>query len=72
MTRGADRRTGSVIVTADPNNAAAITFSDDFVETNSTGVTLSVTQTGSTVSLIYSSTDTGTTGVILTSVCSLA
>ena len=72
MTRGADRRTGSVIVAADPNNAAAITFSDDFVETNSTGVTLSVTQTGSTVSLIYSSTDTGTTGVILTSVCNLA
>lgn len=74
ITRGADRRTGTVRVTASPNDDSTTTdtFSDDYVETDDTGITLSVSQSGSTVSLIYSSTDLGTGAEMFASVCNLA
>lgn len=48
------------------------TYSDDFVENASTGITLSTTQSGTTVTVRYSATSLGFTGTMTYSVAHLA
>jgi len=48
------------------------TYSDDFVESASTGITLSTTQSGDTVTVRYSATSLGFNGVLTYSVAHLA
>jgi hypothetical protein len=50
-------RTGKIVVAAD--GVGTLTYTDDYVENTLTGITLTVTQTGSNVSLNYTSTPTG-------------
>lgn len=50
-------RTGKIIIAA--NGIGALTWNDDFVENISTGINLTVSQSGSNVSVNYTSTPTG-------------
>lgn len=64
-------RIGTIIV-ATNSGSPDLAFNDDYVENISTGITLSVSQTGSDVSFNYSATDTGQNGTIYYSVTYLA
>lgn len=57
--RGGEERIGRVLIAT---NGTAINFSDDFVETSTQGITLSVSLNGTNVELLYTSTSTGNTG----------
>lgn len=57
--RGTDYRVGRLLISNDGTN---IGFSDDFVESNSTGVTISATISGSNLLIQYTSTSTGQSG----------
>jgi len=65
-------RTGFILIASDGGAGTVLTFNDDYVENGSTGATLSVSQTGSDVSLDYTTTDTGVPGTIYYSVTYLA
>ena len=73
IVRGFSYRTGTMLVATDVGDSSlGITSSDDYVENNDTGVTLEISQAGDTVSLDYTTTDTGTTGSISYSITYLA
>jgi len=73
IVRGYSYRTGTILVATDVGDSSlGITSSDDYVENNNTGVTLEISQAGDTVSLDYTTTDTGTTGSISYSITYLA
>ena len=47
-------------------------YTDDYTETFDTGVTLDVTQSGTTVTVIYTTTNTGSAGTLTYSLSHLA
>lgn len=62
ITRGDAYRTGTLTITAAPFSFVnPLTYTDDYIENVSTGITLSVTQSGNSISVKYTS---GSTGVI--------
>jgi hypothetical protein len=66
-------RTGTITVATDVGDSSAgITASDDYVENNTTGIALSVDQTGDTVSVLYTATNTGTNATMTYSITYLA
>ena len=68
--RDTNYRHGTMTVVTD--TSATLTFSDSFSENTSTGVTLSVSQVGSDVTVEYSSTNTGLAGTLTYSLAHLA
>ena len=68
IVRDTDYRTGTIVVAT----ATPLTFGDEYTENNSTGVTLDVAQVGSTVTVSYTTTDTGVPGTIHYSITHLA
>jgi hypothetical protein len=71
ITRGTAYRTGTIMIAS--NGASAnLTWNDEFVENSSTGVTLSVSQTGTDVNFNYTTSNTGTNGTIRYSITYLA
>jgi hypothetical protein len=56
-------RVGTITVSTNVGGSA-LNYSDDFVQNQDTGVTLTITQVGSTVSLNYTSLSTGQSGII--------
>jgi polygalacturonase len=70
ITRNLTYRTGTVTVTTD--GSATLNYSDDYVENTSTGINLDVSQSGSTVSFTYTSTNTGFPGTLSYSITHLA
>lgn len=69
IVRSSSYRTGTLTVAS---GASTPTFTDDFVENTSTGVTLSVTQTAGVVSVRYTSSNTGVDGSMTYSIAHLA
>jgi hypothetical protein len=67
ITRGTTYRTGIILVSTN-GSATNLTWSDDYTENTSTGVSLSVSQTGTNVRLNYSTTNIGSNGLIRYSV----
>lgn len=66
-------RNGKLVVVSGPADiASAMDYSDDFVENEDTGITLAVSQSGSQVSVIYTSTSTGQSGILTYSISHLA
>ncbi len=73
ITRGTSTRTGVVTAVASTTgNGADLAYTDENVQNVDTGVTLSVTETGSTVSFQYATTNTGTDAIINYSITKLA
>lgn len=73
ITRTNGVRTGSVLVAASTTgNGANLSYDDNFVENSDTGVTLSVTESSSTVSFEYATTSTGVDAEISYSITKLA
>jgi polygalacturonase len=68
--RDTNYRHGTLTVAT--NTSATLTFNDNFTENSSTGITLSVSQVGSDVTIQYSSTNTGLTGTLTYSLAHLA
>jgi hypothetical protein len=52
------------MVATDPGDSTDLSWSDDYTENTDTGVSLSVSQAGTNVSLDYTTTNTGTNGTI--------
>jgi hypothetical protein len=71
ITRGSAYRSGTIVV-ATNGSTNNLSFTDDYTENTSTGITLTVTQTGSDISLRYISTNTGTAGSLTYSITHLA
>lgn len=69
--RGTTTRTG-VLSVVPTQGASTVSYCDDYTETSSTGVTLSVAKSGATVNVRYSSTNTGTAGTLTYSLNYLA
>ena len=72
ITRGVTFRTGTILVV---NGATSgFSYTDDYLENTSTGITLTVTEAspGGNITVAYTSTSTGTTGIISYSITHLA
>jgi hypothetical protein len=66
-------RTGTIMVATDVGDSSlGITFSDDYVENGDTGISLTVDQTGDTVSLLYTALNIGTNATMTYSITYLA
>jgi len=52
-------RTGTIMVATDPGDSTDLSWSDDYTENTDTGVSLSVSQAGTDVSLDYTTTNLG-------------
>ena len=61
-----------IIVVGSGDSAVDLQYSDDYTQAADTGITLSAIESGGTVSLIYSSTSTGSDGTITYSLAHLA
>ena len=59
-------------LTVATNTSATLTFNDNYTENTSTGITLTVSQVGTDVTIEYSSTNTGLTGTLTYSLAHLA
>ena len=70
IVRGTTYRTGTIMVAS--NNGSLPTFTDNNVENASTGITLNVSESGTSCFLDYSSTNTGSNGTIYYSITYLA
>jgi Pectate lyase superfamily protein len=68
IVRSSDYRTGTITIATD----TPLNYSDDYTENNDTGVTIAVSQIGSTVTVSYTTTDTGVPGTIHYSITHLA
>ena len=64
-------RFGTLVVTAG-SVSPAVSYADEYTEDASSGITLSVTRSGTTVSVLYSSTSIGLSGTITYSLARLA
>jgi hypothetical protein len=64
-------RHGTLFVTAE-DGVAALSYSEDFTENSTTGVTLAVSQVSTTISVTYTTTNTGTAGTLTYSIANLA
>jgi hypothetical protein len=67
ISRAATYRTGKLTVILE-NGTGALTYTDDFSENAATGITLTVTQTGSELFVKYVSTNTGNTASLTYSI----
>jgi hypothetical protein len=66
-------RTGTIMVATDVGDSSlGITSSDDYVENDNTGISLSVDQASDTVSLLYTATNTGINATMTYSITYLA
>lgn len=63
ITRGSGYQTGTIMISSN-GGSADLNWSQDYVENETTGVTLSVSQTSTTVSVQYTSTNSGSPGII--------
>ena len=73
ISREFNYRTGILTVTSDVGDSSGgLEFTDDFVENNPTGITLTVSQAGDIISVGYTATATGVNGTISYSVTNLA
>jgi hypothetical protein len=76
ISRDFDFRTGTLTVVSDVGDSTGgLEFTDDFVENNPTGITLTVSQANDSTEVIsvgYISTATGVNGIISYSVTNLA
>jgi len=72
IVRGIAYRTGIINITTNAGGAGILNYTDDYTENASTGITLTVNQTGSTVFVKYISTNTGTGATLTYSVTHLA
>ena len=70
IVRDTNRRTGTIMV-ANQLTGGTPVFTDDYVENSSTGITLSLTETSTTTSFRYTSSNTGIDGTITYSVTRL-
>jgi hypothetical protein len=70
IVRDTGRRTGSIMV-ANQLSGGTPVYTDDYVENSSTGITLSLTETSTTTSFRYTSTNTGIDGTLTYSVTRL-
>jgi hypothetical protein len=65
ITRSNTYRTGTIMVASDTSDSSnTLTWNDDYVENFNTGIALTVSQVTDTVSLDYTSSNTGTNGAI--------
>jgi hypothetical protein len=66
-------RTGTIMVASDVGDSSTgVVSTDDYVENNTTGVSLTVTQTGDIVSLDYTANEQGVNGTMTYSITHLA
>lgn len=66
-------RTGTIVVTSDVGDSSTgIASTDDYVENNNTGITLTVTQSGDIVSVDYTANEQGVNGTMTYSITHLA
>jgi hypothetical protein len=67
-------RTGTMTIANDADDSAGdgLSYTDDYVENSDTGIALSVDQSGDTVSLLYTATNTGTNAIMTYSITYLA
>ena len=66
-------RTGTIMVTSDVGGTSAgLSFSDDYVQNDDTGVTLTVEQTGDTIFVNYTANELGVNGTITSNYTFLA
>jgi len=74
ISRSSSIRHGTMIVTAQISDDSSLTlsYSDDYTENLTTGVTLSATQVVNTVSVRYTTTNTGDPGTLTYSIAHLA
>lgn len=74
ITRQNNVRSGVMRVVSQPNDGSTVSqvFSDDYSETFDIGTDLSATQSGETVTIQYSTTDTGASGTLTYSLSHLA
>jgi hypothetical protein len=73
ITRGTTYRTGNIVIAAaSGDDGANLNYSDDYTENSNTGITLTVTQTGSNIFLKYISTATGLPAFLTYSITHLA
>jgi len=70
IVRGTAYRTGIINITT--VGSGSLNYTDDFTENASTGISLTVTQTGSTVFVKYISTNTGASATLTYSITHLA
>jgi hypothetical protein len=70
IVRGTSRRTGTIVVTN--LNGTGLSWQDDFVQNVATGIIISVSQAGGTVTVSYSATNTGVNGTMYYSVTRLS
>ena len=71
IVRGTAIRHGTLTVSAQ-DGLAPLSYTEDYTENSTSGVTLSVTQVGSTIAVNYTTTNTGTAGNLTYSISNLA
>ena len=69
--RATEYRTGTIVITSN-GSGSNLNYTNDYTENASTGITLTVTQTGSNVFLKYISTNTGLAASLTYSITHLA
>ena len=69
--RATEYRTGTIVITSN-GSSSNLNYTNDYTENASTGITLTVTQTGSNVFLKYISTNTGLAASLTYSITHLA
>ena len=74
ITRSNETRSGVMRVVSQPADGSTVTqvYSDEYSETFDIGVTLAAQQINSTVTVIYTTTNTGATGTMTYSISHLA
>ncbi len=74
IVRGSTIRHGILVVTAQNNTigSSTLSYNDDFTENSTTGVVIAVSQAGGTITVSYSTTNTGTAGTLTYSIANLA
>jgi hypothetical protein len=74
ISRDSEIRHGTLTVTSKISDGSTLSqaYTDDYTETFDTGVTLAVTQSGTTVTVIYTTTNTGSAGTLTYSLSHLA
>jgi hypothetical protein len=72
IVRGIAYRSGTITITTDGSGGSTLAYTDDYTENNSTGITLTVTQTGTTIFVKYISTNAGFGATMTYSITHLA
>ena len=69
--RGTARRTGTLTAASGTGGGSGFSFTDDYVENSSTGITLTATDSGTAVTVSYTASSTGANGTIKYSITNL-